>query len=135
MGTVGTAESVGRLTLQLVIYSLEIALGQNYIRVEHYQVFTCSTLGTVVAALPGTGIVFHEVSDVYLVGILVAHILTRPLGTILHDDYLEVLQRLTDKARQKLVNLVGTVEYGDDNRILQFSLYLIIYMRITPSRG
>ena len=48
---VGTAESVGRLSQQFVVHSLQIAFGQNHVGVEHNEVFALCPLGTVVSAL------------------------------------------------------------------------------------
>ena len=74
-------------------------------------------LNTIVAGRTGTAILLGQVLDVHLLRVFLQHLLAGNGGTILHNDHLEVLDRLIRQAFQQLVHLVGTVIHGYDDRI------------------
>ena len=61
MGAVGTAEGIGGLTAQLLLHLGEITLGEHHIGIQHDQVLALGTLGTIVPALAGTGVVLEKI--------------------------------------------------------------------------
>ncbi len=76
MGTVGTAEGVGRRALQFGTYGCQIALRHYHVGVEYEQVVAFSTLGTIVPALSRSAVGLIIIMYIELAGVFVADILT-----------------------------------------------------------
>ena len=51
MRLVGTAESIGWLTAQLITYSLQITFWQDHVAIEYQKILTLGALGTIVAII------------------------------------------------------------------------------------
>ena len=111
---VGTAEGIGRLALQLLLYSSEIAVGQHHVAVENDDILALCTLHAIVAALSGTRVGFVKIVDVELRGILLTHIAARHLRPVFHNDYLKTSDGLSREALKQRVNLAGAVEHRHD---------------------
>ena len=79
MGTVRSAESIGRFAVELVADGLQIAIGEHDIGVKYEEVFAFCTFSTIVSTLSRTGVGLHEVAECELVGIFAADVLARNL--------------------------------------------------------
>ena len=79
MCLVGTAECIGRFAAQLITYSLQIVLWQDYVAVEYQQILALGTLGTIVATLARTRVLLIVIMYIHQVFVPVAHILARSL--------------------------------------------------------
>ena len=117
MSLVWSTEGIGRSIMKLLVNSSEIALWQNHIRVEDYQVLAASTLRTIVAALTRAAVLLHEIPYVELGSMAVAHVLTGFVTAVFDDDNLKILEALSLKTLQQLINLIGTVVYRHNNGI------------------
>lgn len=117
MGTVGATEGVAGMIDQFGVNGQQIAFRQDDIAVENDHIFTCRTLHTIVAALSGTAVLFHEILQIESVGIFVADILAWLVAAVFDDNNLKILECLTGETVEQFVYFVGTVENGDDKRV------------------
>ena len=112
MRTVGTAEGIGRFTLQLRTDGGKKALRQYHVGVEYDEILALCPLGTVVAALSGTAVLLGKVGHIEPVTVAFRHTAAVLLRPVFNDYHLKVSLCLSRKAVQQLVNLVGTVVNG-----------------------
>ena len=97
-GTVGTAEGIGRLALQLGVDSTQVVFGHHHIGVEYEDILALGTLHAIIAALTGTAVGLHIIMYVEPSGILAADVLAGNLRAVLHDYDLKVGDGLTCEA-------------------------------------
>ena len=114
MGAVRAAESVGRAVAQLIVNSLQVTVRQHYVGIEYYQIFALGALSSVVAALPGAAVRLHVIMQVELAFVFLANAFAGRRAAVFHYYDLKIVDGLRKEARQKLVNLVRTVVYGND---------------------
>lgn len=107
MCAIGPAKGIGRLAVQFFRYGCEVALGKHHVAVEDEQVVALGTLRTVVSALSGSGVRFHEIVQVEPSGILVADLLARSLRAVFYDDDFKILLFLAGEAFQSSLTSSG----------------------------
>ena len=97
------------------LYSFQIPLRQDHVRVEHNQPFAVGTFGSIVTALARATVFLQVIMQIKDVCVLVANILARFLTSVLNNDDLEVLKRLMCQAFEQFVHFIGTIEDGNDD--------------------
>ncbi len=84
--TVGTAECLTGLTLQLVVNGLEITGRNHYIGIENDDILASRTLYAIVAALSGSAVRLAEIVKIEFSHIACTDIMARHLRTVLDND-------------------------------------------------
>ena len=75
MSCVWTSEGLAWILLEFIFYCLQIACGQHDIRIKYDYIFAISALGTVVATLARSAVLFGVIMQIKDVCVLVANIL------------------------------------------------------------
>ena len=84
--TVGTAESLAGLSLQLIVNGLKIAGRNHYVGIENDDILATRTLYAIVAALSGSAVRLAEIVKIEFSHIACTDIVTRHLRTVLNND-------------------------------------------------
>ena len=117
MCAVGSTKGIGRRGLQFGLDGVQIAGGQDAVRIQYNKVFAVAAFGTVVAGLAGAGVGLGVVVQVQPVGVLQRYVAARHRRTVFHHNDFEVAEGLLQQALQQFVHFVGTVVYGNDEGI------------------
>ena len=99
------------------LYSFQIPLRQDHVRVEHNQPFAVGTFGPIVATLPRATILLHEILHVQSVMILFDDCLAVSLRAVFNNKHLEILGLLVAEALQEFVHFVRTIIDRNNDRV------------------
>ena len=113
-------EGVARVHLQLCFYGGKVARGQNTVAVEDKHILALGVFDSIVAGRARSTILLGQILHIEAVGVFVHHLFAGNGRTIFHHHHLEVLYGLVGEALQQFVHFVGTVIYGDDNRVFHW---------------
>ena len=117
MCPVGTAERIGRLAPQLVVYGLQISRWKHAVRIQHYQVLAAAAFCPVITGLARPGVRLVIILHRQASGVFLYHVAARTGRTVLHHDRFKVRKRLPGKAFQQFIHLIGTIVNRYNQRI------------------
>jgi hypothetical protein len=118
MRTVRPAKGIAWRSLQFILHSLDIIRRQHGVRIQDQYIFALSPLHAIVAALSGARIGLHIIMYVQAVSILLDHIFAGHRRAVLYHYDFKILQTLLGQTLQQFVDLVGSIVYGYNHRIL-----------------
>src|SRR5690606_7358429 len=103
------SKGVPAVTCYGVLNLLQIVRRYKYIGIKDNEEVALGTFKTIVAGLALPLIFFEKVFDIQSVGIAFYDMLGRSCRTILHDNDLKILVRLTQQRVQQLLDFVRSI--------------------------
>ena len=116
---VGPAPGIAFLPVQLSFNLFQEARRQHAVAVEEDEEVALAVFCAIVARLSGPAVLLRIIAELKLAGILMDYGFAGLARTILHNDDLHILICLHYKALEQLIDLIGTIIYGNYDGVFQ----------------